>query len=196
MLHGINLEQLVQCYNIAPNVAHDAIMHLLDSGSTIFLTPASSHLTVQIRCDMAVNGIGKGKVNTMSPLIICVLDNVGHYHTMVSEATYHMPDLGFPIMPTGILELQGYQFYLAMQGSYMRTAQGRVIPLYRCALSGYHWVREEAHARPALEARQRVVAQFRSAPPADLKLHTPPQDIDMRLARDAPGTSQTQACTA
>ena len=188
MFHGINMRRVLQCYQARE--IPGKILHLVDSGSTIFLSPHEHHLIIKHACDMPVNGIGSGRVETWSPTVFGVLTQMGKHHLMACEQIFFMPHLGFPILATGPLELQGYTFRLALQGGCMTTPEGTAVPLYKCAMTGYHWLVEETSSRKALMAKQHLIDQFHADrenthPPPHLRAE--PSQIDFTHATDEPG---------
>jgi hypothetical protein len=75
---------------------------LYDTGCTVFISPLADHFCVEIRCDAAINGIGKRSVKIAGPIPISFLDDKAeHYVTYESPRGFYMEDLNFGIFPSG-----------------------------------------------------------------------------------------------
>ena len=72
---GLNeVHDMLQCA-IVPGVR----MHLLDSGSSLFLTPHKDALILGIKTVMNIRGVGGDVAKIKSPLVYTFLDSKGEY---------------------------------------------------------------------------------------------------------------------
>ena len=134
------------------------MLHLLDSDSSLFLTPFKDALILGIRTVMNIWGVGGDVSKVKSPLVYTFLDSKGEYVGFHYQALYLLESLPIPLFATGPAEQQMWSFLLGPSSPCSITADGRFIPIIRCATTGFHWMPERLKALPTLESR-RTIAQ-------------------------------------
>ena len=142
------------------------ILHLVDSGSTCFLSPIPEHFLIPARTAMRINGVGQGLADKVSPLAISSVTSQGSYHLIKYPSVYGLTNGGltFPIMPTGKLELQGYRFALEAEHGHVITPQANIVPLLFNASTYFHWLVERLYARTTVEWKTRYYEQWQKHP--------------------------------
>jgi hypothetical protein len=142
------------------HASDDIILHLIDSGSTCYLSPRKEHLFIEHVCHMQVKGVGSETCKTMSPLIYTFLDMNNEYQSFQWPAVYYTTAIGFPIMATGPMEKQGFTFVLHSRNAHIIAPTGSVIPVLTDPNTGFHWAVERIAARPTVEGKSRMIAAF------------------------------------
>ena len=142
---------------------HGIILHLLDSGAQIALTPYPFHMFAPTHTDLVIHGVGKSKAEEQSPMVCAYLDIEAKYVVLQWARGYLCKSISFPLFPTGRAEDQNWEFVLNNMAPRMITDTGRIIPTVRDKLTGYHWVVERTHALPALEKKASMIQQLRDA---------------------------------
>ena len=130
-------------------------MHLLDSGSSLFLTPHKDALILGIKTVMNIRGVGGDVAKIKSPLVYTFLDSKGEYVGFHYQSLYLLESLPIPLFATGPAEQQMWSFLLGPSSPCAITSKGRFIPIFRCATTGFHWMPERLKAFPTLESRVR-----------------------------------------
>jgi hypothetical protein len=74
---GVDLMKFMTSFNVrsVPGVS----MHLLDSGSSLFLTSLKDAFTLGIKTVMNIRGVGGDVAKIKSPLVYTFLDSKGEY---------------------------------------------------------------------------------------------------------------------
>ncbi len=68
---------------------------------------------MEIRCDVAINGIGIRSVKIAGPIVISFLDDKAeHYVTYESPRGFYMEDLNLGIFPSDQAEKIGWEFHV------------------------------------------------------------------------------------
>ena len=187
------VSRFLASYKAAP--ARDKVLHLVDSGSTCFLSPVREHFLVPARTAMRISGVGQGLAEKVSPLAISTITSTGSYHLIKYPTVYGLANggLSFPIMPTGKLELQGYRFALEAEHGHMTTPNGDVIPLLFDASTGFHWFVERLYARPTIEWKIRYFEDWNKHPAkSTVQLADEPCIPSLDMAETPPGKPDTQ----
>ena len=158
------VSRFLSCYKATPSQGR--ILHLVDSGSTCFLSPITEHFLIPARTAMRINGVGQGLAERVSPLAISTVTSHGSYHLIKYPAVYGLTNGGltFPIMPTGKLELQGYKFALEAEHGHLKTPQEDIVPLLFDATTGFHWLVERLYARTTVEWKMKYFDQWEKHP--------------------------------
>ena len=87
-------------------------LHLLDSDSSLFLTPFKDALILGIRTVMNIWGVGGDVSKVKSPLVYTFLDSKGEYVGFHYQALYLLESLPIPLFATGPAEQQMWSFLL------------------------------------------------------------------------------------
>jgi len=133
---------------------------LYDTGCTVFISPLADHFCVEIRCDAAINGIGKRSVKIAGPIPISFLDDKAeHYVTYESPRGFYMEDLNFGIFPSGQAEKIEWKFHVRELNPYF-IADGHHVPLIKDHQTGLTWMAERRFAKPIVEAKRRFLKSF------------------------------------
>ena len=154
--------QFMRCFNVraVPGVR----LHLLDSGSSLFLTPFKDALILAIKTIMNIRGVGGDVSKIKSPLVYTFLDSKGEYVGFHYQALHLLESLPILLFATGPAEQQMWSFWLGPSSPCAITADGRFIPIIRCATSGFHWMPERLKALPTLVGRRRITQRVRDMP--------------------------------
>ena len=187
----VDLMQFMQCFNVraVPGVR----LHLLDSGSSLFLTPFKDALILGIRTVMNIRGVGGDVSKVKSPLVYTFLDSKGEYVGFHYQALYLLESLPISLFATGPAEQQMWSFLLGPSSPCAITADGRFIPIIRCATTGFHWMPERLKAFPTMESRRRIAQRVRDMPNhGGLDLAWPPVVEDVDSAEEKPTGPLTQ----
>ena len=183
--------QFIQCFNVRtlPGVR----LHLLDSGSSLFLTPFKDAMILGIRTVMNIRGVGGDVSKVKSPLVYTFLDSKGEYVGFHYQALYLLESLPIPLFATGPVEQQMWSFLLGPSSPCAITADGRFILIIRCGTTGFHWMPERLKAFPTLESRRRIAQRVRDMPNNEgLDLAWPPVVQDVDSAEEKPTGPLTQ----
>ncbi len=88
---GVDLMKFMTCFNVrsVPGVR----MHLLDSGSSLFLTPHKDALILGIKTVMNIRGVGGDVAKIKSPLVYTFLDSKGEYVGFHYQSLYLLESL-------------------------------------------------------------------------------------------------------
>jgi hypothetical protein len=123
----------IHSYNVrGTGTQEDFILCFVDSGTTSFLSNLISHMFIQIPCHTAINGVGQAVCDTCDPLILhCISEDDLTYISIHGENVYYMSHMKFPILSTGKLESQGYEFHLYQSKPVMITSNKHKVPLIR-----------------------------------------------------------------
>jgi hypothetical protein len=114
---------------------------------------------VEIRCDAAINGIGKRSVKIAGPIAISFLDDKAeHYVTYESPRGFYMENLNC-IFPSGQAEKIGWEFHVRELNPYF-IADGHHVPLIKDHQTGLTWMAERRFAKPTVEAKRRFLKSF------------------------------------
>jgi hypothetical protein len=159
---GVDLMKFMTCFNVrsVPGVR----MHLLDSGSSLFLTPFKDALILGIKTVMNIKGVGGDVAKIKSPLVYTFLDSKGEYVGFHYQDLYLLESLPIPLFATGPAEQQMWSFLLGPSSPCAITSKGRFIPIFRCATTGFHWMPERLKALPTLESRRRIAQRVHEMP--------------------------------
>ena len=152
------LQKVLKCFKI--NRPAGIALSLVDSGSTCFLTPLDEHLIVRYACATPITGIGNSTAKNYSPMIMGAVTSTGQYHVMHYPRIYEMKSLDFTIVSTPALERCGYEFRLNANSSRMITPGGEVVPLVRDPGTGFHFLVDHLQAKPVLERKRLLLAEF------------------------------------
>jgi hypothetical protein len=87
-------------------------MYLLDSGSSLFLTPNKDALILGIKTVMNIRGVGGDVAKIKSPLFYTFLDIKGEYVGFHYQSLYLLESLPIPLFATGPAEQQMWSFLL------------------------------------------------------------------------------------
>ena len=153
--------EFLASYNVrVSEVMPGLILILYDTGCTVFISPLEDHFCVEIRCDAAINGIGKRSVKIAGPIAISFLDDKAeHYVTYESPRGFYMEDLNFGIFPSGQAEKIGWEFHVRELNPYF-VADGHHVPLIKDHQTGLTWMAERRFAKPTVEAKRRFLKSF------------------------------------
>ena len=159
---GVDLMKFMTYFNVrsVPGVR----MHLLDSGSSLFLTPHRDALILGIKTVMNIRGVGGDVAKIKSPLVYTFLDIKGEFVGFHYQSLYLLESLPIPLFATGPAEQQMWSFLLGPSSPCAITSKGRFIPILRCATTGFHWMSERLKAFPTLESRRRIAQRVREMP--------------------------------
>ena len=105
------------------------------------------------------------------------------YEILNLTAGYLMPNLGFPIFPSGKAEDQGWEFILNKQAPRVVTANGGIIPLMRDDTTGFHWIAERPNAAPALRMKKETLARLVER---EFTFSRKPDEILLEMAEEKP----------
>jgi hypothetical protein len=168
-------------------------MHLLDSGSSLFLTPHKDALILGIKTVMNIKGFGGDVAKIKSPFVHTFLDSKGEYVGFHYQSLYLLESLPIPLFATGPAEQQMWSFLLGPSSSCAIASKGRFIPIFRCATKGFHWMPERLKAFPTLESRRRIAQRVRKMPDhGGLDLAWPPVVESVESAEEKPAGPLTQ----
>ena len=156
-----SMRKLLQCYKMKEHGLDNIILHLVDSGSSCFLSPDRRHFYVRRPCDTAIKGIGKENVTEYAPLFYSFVTHEGGYVMLQFDRVYHMETLDFPIFSSGKANELGFVFVLASDHPHMLTPDGRHVPLIRDSMTGFMWIAERCLAANTVRAQQYAVAHAR-----------------------------------
>jgi hypothetical protein len=81
-------------------------MHLLDSGSSLFLTTHKDVLIFGIKTVMNIRGVGGDVAKIKFPLLHTFLDNKGEYVGFHNQSLYLLESLPIPLFAKGPAEQQ------------------------------------------------------------------------------------------
>jgi hypothetical protein len=81
-------------------------MHLLDSGSSLFLTPRKDALILGIKTVMNIRGVGGDVAKIKSPLVYTFLDSKGEYVGFHYQSLHLLESLPISLFATGPAEQQ------------------------------------------------------------------------------------------
>ena len=157
-----SMRKLLQCYKMKAHGLANIILHLVDSGSSCFLSPDSRHFYVRRPCDTSIKGIGKENVTEYAPLFYSFVTHEGGYVMLQFDRVYNMPTLDFPIFSSGKANDLGFIFVLASDHPHMLTPDGRHVPLIRDNMTGFMWIAERCLAGSTIRAQQYAVAHARA----------------------------------
>ena len=157
-----SMRKLLQCYKMKEHGLANIILHLVDSGSSCFLSPDSRHFYVRRPCDTSIKGIGKENVTEYAPLFYSFVTHEGGYVMLQFDRVYNMPTLDFPIFSSGKANDLGFIFVLASDHPHMLTPDGRHVPLIRDNMTGFMWIAERCLAGSTIRAQQYAVAHARA----------------------------------
>ena len=146
--------KFMTCFNVRSVPVR---MHLLDSGSSLFLTPRKDALILGIKTVMNIRGVGGDVAKIKSPLVYTFLDSKGEYVGFHYQSLYFLESLPIPLFATGPAQQQMRSFLLGPSSPCAITSKGRFIPIFRFATTGFHWMPERLKAFPTLESRSRIV---------------------------------------
>ena len=166
-----DMKRLLHCYKMREHGLHNIILHLVDSGSSCFLSPDSRHFYVRRPCDTSIKGIGKEAVTEYSPLFYSFVTEEGGYVMLQFDRVYSMPTLDFPIFSSGKANDLGFKFLLASDAPHMLTPDGRHVPLIRDHMTGFMWIAERCLADMTVKAQQFAVSHALAFP--DLQAQPP-----------------------
>ena len=168
------MQEFVRSYHVT-HPHENIVLHLIDSGSTCFLSPRKEHFFIEHVCQMKIKGVGSETCDTMSPLIYTFLDMNNDYQSFQWPAVYYTTAVGFPIMATGPMEKQGFTFILHSRNAHIISPTGTGIPILTDPTTGFHWAVERLAAAPTVEGKSRLIAAFLKHPQsAGVKLKTVP----------------------
>jgi hypothetical protein len=136
---GVDLMKFMTCFNVQSVPVR---MHLLDSGSSLFLTPRKDALILGIKTVMNIRGVGGDVAKIKSPLVYTFLDSKGEYVGFHYQSLYFLESLPIPLFATGPAKQQMRSFLLGPSSPCAITSKGRFIPIFRCATTGFHWMPE------------------------------------------------------
>jgi hypothetical protein len=125
---GVDLMKFVTCFNVrsVPGVR----MHLLDSGSSLFLTPFKDALILGIKTVINITGVGGDVTKIKSQLVYTFLDSKGEYVGFHYQSLYLLESLLIPLFATGPVEQQMWSFLLGPSSPCVITSKGRFKYLY------------------------------------------------------------------
>jgi hypothetical protein len=142
------------CFNVRS--VPGARMHLLDSGSSLFLTSHKDALILGIKTLMNIRGVGGDVAKIKSPLVYTCLDSKGEYVGFHDQSLYLLENLPIPLFVTEPADQQMWSFLLVPSSPCAITSKGRFIPIFRFTTTGFHWMPERLKAFPTLENRRRI----------------------------------------
>ena len=189
-------EQFLKCYSVGvgkPGL-HDVILHLLDTGSTAFLSNDRRHFFLRFKCNTVLNGIGTQVVEEYAPVVYSfrALDE-DKYIQFGYTHNYWLPSLGFCIFPVGRALQQNYSFVLDWEHPYMQAPDGSKIPIIIDHITGFPWIAERPYAKPTIRTKQSLCNKFASSEriidtpdiPSDDLIEPMPSHADTKESIDA-----------
>ena len=189
-------EQFLKCYSVGvgkPGL-HDVILHLLDTGSTAFLSNDKRHFFLRFKCNTVLNGIGTQVVEEYAPVVYSfrALDEEKYIQFGYTH-NYWLPSLGFCIFPVGRALQQNYSFVLDWDHPYMQAPDGSKIPIILDHVTGFPWIAERPYAKPTIRTKQNLCTKFAGSTrivdtpdsPSDDLIETMPSDADTKDSIDA-----------